>query len=115
MKIGEIIGLVVLAILGFVFPIIAAVTAFRKRRIVLGIVTLVATPFGFGWLVGIIPLMLPAKLPEVELEVKCPACGSTKGSSHIGLVDRKTGNPTINLLQAAAWALFALFFIGGAL
>ena len=70
MDTGTVTVIVVLGILYFVFPIIAAVAAFRKGRRGWGIATLVTIPFGAGWIVGTVALILPAKFPEAEPKLK---------------------------------------------
>ena len=111
----SIIVVVVVGIIGFVFPILASVAAFQKGRIGWGIATIATTFLGWGWLVGMIAFVLPAKFSKVKSEVKCPACGSMKSASYNGLVDKKTESLTPSLVEAIVWALYALFFIGGIL
>jgi hypothetical protein len=81
----------IMTTLTFIFPIGAAYYAFKKGRQGWAIATIVSIFVGMGWLVGVIALMVPAKLEEGELEVQCPKCADSKGFTKTLTVDRETG------------------------
>ena len=107
--------IIVIGLFFIAFPIYAARTASSRGRKGWAKATYITIFIGYGWLVGIIALMQKPIRNDIDLDVECPKCQGTKGSTWTGLVDKNTGEPTFGLLLAILWAVLALVTIGGGL
>jgi len=93
------------------FPIFAASKARKKGRKGWSTATIITTFIGYGWLIGLIALLLPSK-QAVNFPEGCPYCHHDQGTGMRVMVDKRTGDKLPSLLGTILMAIAAVLCFG---
>ena len=113
---GEILAIIIFGILiigiFIAFPIFAASKARKKGRKGWALATLITMFVAYGWLIGLIALLLPAK-ENVTFPEGCPYCHHDQGIATRVMVDKRTGEKLPSMLATILMGIAAIIWFGG--
>jgi len=103
-------GILIIGIL-IAFPIFAAGKARKKGRKGWATATLITMFIGYGWLTGLIALLLPSK-KTVTFPEGCPYCNHDHGTAIQVMVDKHTGEKLPSKLGTILMGIAAVIWFG---
>ena len=106
-----VVGILVIGIF-IAFPIFAASKARKRGRKGWALATLITMFVGYGWLIGLIALLLPSK-ESITFPEGCPYCHYDHGTATRVMVDKRTGEKLPSLLFTILMGIAGVLWFGG--
>jgi len=103
-------GILIIGIL-IAFPIFAASKARKKGRKGWGTATIITMFVGYGWLIGLIALLLPSK-ETVTFPEGCPFCNHEQGTAMRVMVNKRTSEKLPSKLGTILMGAAAVIWFG---